>query len=167
MCFVLKTSNLVLAMNVLKTCVRTPATHCCSCPQLPNGTYVKMIASHSYSPSKMGSITLRIFKRCLCTTVFSVGLKVLQKDQVKGQPKVELSTTDTHLASYQQTCSSLLSKCIHVQILCEKPNKCLNECVESWKQFWGHSSPVVAHITAPNQKRKIFISRAVVWYVHV
>ena len=86
-----------------------------------------------------------IRKVYLCTTLFSVRLQVLTKQRSNFQPH-------TLLASNQQSQSSQLCMCIHIQLLCKKPKKCLNKS-SSWRLFWGSSLPVVAHTQLQTRKR--------------
>ena len=51
--------------------------------QLSNGKCFEMIATHSYSPSNIGSITLQGFKSNIYTTPFFVELHDLHKTMVK------------------------------------------------------------------------------------
>ena len=51
-------STLVLESSALKVPIQTSATHTASYQQLPSTPYIKMIATHWYSPMKTSSITL-------------------------------------------------------------------------------------------------------------
>ena len=145
----LDTNTLALETNALGTgndCVestRLSFSHknSYSYQQLLNITYVEMIANYSYSPPKADGNTLQIFKKYLCTVVFSVGLKGLQKYQVnEHKMKVELNF-QLHTASNQQARSGLLCMHIHAQFLRKKSKKCQNKSMLHLRE----SFEVVAH----------------------
>ena len=80
-------NTLVLETNMLKMSVSNfRHTHTASYQQLPNRTYVEMVASHSCSLPKTGGSYHAAESQMLtrCTTVSSVALISL-KDQVSGQ----------------------------------------------------------------------------------
>ena len=87
---------------MLKMLFRTLATHThtASYKRLLNRPWVEMIASHKYSPPKMGGITLLysppsiryIPKFYICAIAFSAGLNGLQVDQVDRENDKRIST---------------------------------------------------------------------------
>ena len=85
-----------------------------------------MTACHSYSPMKTGAILLlEIQKVSKCTTLSPVALKGSSK---RPGTHTNQSAIFSHTHnSNQQTCSSLLQRSVHIQLLHKKPNNCQNK----------------------------------------
>ena len=132
--------------HVESVCLNFSRTHTHSqVPATTKQNYVNMIPSHSYSPPKMGAITLWKFKRYL-DAQWCLERKLYPNFRLLtvGWKQKLVTACDAYIQ--QSGCGLTTCICAMPGIHERKPQTLQNENVRRlWKQFQGCSLPIVAH----------------------